>query len=61
MYKATEIYMLQDRSEDNADTWAFLDRRLDNLQTFGKVVRNVSEMNMLGTCDCVVVFVLYTP
>ena len=44
LYKATEIYMLQDRSEDNIDTWAFLDRRLDSLQTFGKIVRNVSAM-----------------
>ena len=44
LYKATEIYMLQDRSEDNIDTWAFLERRLDSLQTFGKIVRNVSAM-----------------
>ena len=36
--------MLQDKSEDNVDTWAFLDRRLDGLQTFGKIVRNVSVM-----------------
>ena len=48
LYKATEIYMLQDRSEDNIDTWAFLDRRLDSLQTFGKIVRNVSAVK---TCD----------
>ena len=29
LYVATEIYMLQDTSEDNEDTWEFLDRRLD--------------------------------
>ena len=41
VYKATEIYMLQDSSEDNTNTWAFLDRRIDDLQTAGKAARNV--------------------
>ncbi|GFO05918.1 ubiquinone biosynthesis protein coq9, mitochondrial [Plakobranchus ocellatus] len=35
VYKATEIYMVQDKSADKADTWAFLDRRLKDLKTIG--------------------------
>ncbi len=29
VYKATELAMIQDQSEDFAETWAFLDRRFD--------------------------------
>lgn len=33
IYKATELYMLQDTSEDHKETWLFLDRRIkDALQ-----------------------------
>lgn len=33
IYKATELYMLQDTSEDHKDTWLFLERRIkDTLQ-----------------------------
>lgn len=33
IYKATELYMLQDTSEDHKETWLFLDRRIkDTLQ-----------------------------
>lgn len=28
IYKATELYMLQDNSEDHKETWLFLDRRI---------------------------------
>lgn len=28
IYKATELYMLQDTSEDHKETWLFLDRRI---------------------------------
>lgn len=48
VYKATEIYMLQDRSEDNTDTWAFLHRRLDDMKTLGNAVRQTSQ-----TCSVV--------
>ncbi|XP_076470066.1 ubiquinone biosynthesis protein COQ9, mitochondrial-like isoform X2 [Babylonia areolata] len=44
VYKATEIYLLQDRSEDNANTWAFMDRRLQDVQTVGKAARSASQM-----------------
>jgi len=33
IYKATELYMLQDTSEDHKETWLFLERRIkDTLQ-----------------------------
>lgn len=41
MYKATEVYMVQDKSEDFCDTWHFLDRRIEDLTSFGKAARNV--------------------
>lgn len=28
IYKATELYMLQDTSEDHKETWLFLERRI---------------------------------
>ncbi|KAL6429695.1 hypothetical protein ACFW04_007542 [Cataglyphis niger] len=35
IYKATELYMLQDTSEDHKETWLFLDRRInDALQVY---------------------------
>lgn len=35
IYKATELYMLQDTSEDHKKTWLFLDRRIkDALQVY---------------------------
>ncbi|XP_070151044.1 ubiquinone biosynthesis protein COQ9, mitochondrial [Polyergus mexicanus] len=35
IYKATELYMLQDASEDHKETWLFLDRRInDALQVY---------------------------
>jgi len=31
IYKATELYMLQDTSEDHKETWLFLERRLKDI------------------------------
>ena len=36
VYTATVLFWLGDQSEDNADTWAFLDRRLANVTQFEK-------------------------
>ena len=44
VYKSTEIYMLQDKSENYDNTWQFLERRLQDLTTIGKVTRNVSKI-----------------
>ncbi|KAL8596812.1 hypothetical protein ACOMHN_027141 [Nucella lapillus] len=41
VYKSTEIYLLQDRSPDSTDTWAFMDRRLTDLKTLGKAATTV--------------------
>lgn len=31
VYKATELFMMQDSSPDHSDTWAFLDRRMEEI------------------------------
>lgn len=49
VYKSTEIYMLQDRSENYENTWQFLDRRLKDLTTFGKVTRNVKQSGTVAS------------
>ncbi|XP_012543174.1 ubiquinone biosynthesis protein COQ9, mitochondrial [Monomorium pharaonis] len=42
IYKATELYMLQDTSEDHKETWLFLDRRIkDILQIQSMLVNTV--------------------
>ena len=43
VYKSTEIYMLQDKSADKEDTWAFLDRRLGDFQTLAAAKKSVSK------------------
>lgn len=35
VYKASEIFMLQDKSHDLQDTWAFMDRRLEDVKALG--------------------------
>ena len=51
VYGMTELFMLQDESPDFADTWAFLDRRLADLEKMGenrleleKELRNVGDI-----------------
>ena len=44
VYKATEIYMLQDESDDFEQTWEFLDNRLKDMATFGKSFGQVCPM-----------------
>jgi ubiquinone biosynthesis protein COQ9 len=43
VFSATVLYWLNDRSEDNADTWDFLDRRLRDVATFGKATGKLKE------------------
>lgn len=43
VYGNTELYMLQDSSDDFQKTWQFLDRRIDNLTQFGKCIRQCQE------------------
>ncbi|KEP69503.1 COQ9 family ubiquinone biosynthesis protein [Thioclava dalianensis] len=37
VYSATVLYWMGDESEDHADSWAFLDRRIENVMQFEKV------------------------
>ncbi|XP_063882834.1 ubiquinone biosynthesis protein COQ9, mitochondrial-like isoform X2 [Scylla paramamosain] len=39
VYKSTELCMLQDKSEDFQDTWAFMNRRLSDVHSVGKCVQ----------------------
>ncbi|MDE1147496.1 MAG: COQ9 family protein [Azospirillaceae bacterium] len=39
---ATVLYWLGDRSEDHADSWAFLDRRIGNVLALGKGLSSLS-------------------
>lgn len=53
VYGNTELYMVQDDSEDFEKTWKFLDRRLENLTQFGKTMRQCQEgSETLGNLAC---------
>ena len=43
VFSATVLYWLNDRSEDHAETWDFLDRRLRDVATFGKATGKLKE------------------
>lgn len=45
VYKSTEIYLIQDRSEDYTDTWHFLENRLEDVVSAGHIARNLQETN----------------
>ncbi|KAK3096695.1 hypothetical protein FSP39_002447 [Pinctada imbricata] len=57
IYKATEIYMLQDKSDDWQDTWEFLNRRLADVNNAGKNVKNVSDRLLLNLVRLTLVFI----
>jgi ubiquinone biosynthesis protein COQ9 len=46
VYGATVLFWLGDQSEDSADTWAFLDRRLANVMQFEKTKTAIRENPM---------------
>ncbi|MDH5558094.1 MAG: COQ9 family protein [Alphaproteobacteria bacterium] len=43
VFSATVLYWLNDKSEDYAETWDFLDRRLRDVATFGKATGKLKE------------------
>ena len=43
VYKATELRLLTDRSENFSETWAFLDSRLEDAVSAGRCVRQLRE------------------
>lgn len=45
VYKSTEIYLIQDWSEDYTDTWNFLENRLEDVVRAGHLARNLQETN----------------
>eukprot|EP00455_Lapot_gusevi_P039925 TRINITY_DN4493_c0_g1_i1.p1 TRINITY_DN4493_c0_g1~~TRINITY_DN4493_c0_g1_i1.p1 ORF type:complete len:284 (+),score=59.91 TRINITY_DN4493_c0_g1_i1:40-891(+) len=44
VYASTEVFMLTDKSAGFQDTWDFLDRRLDDVLTFGRVSGRLTDM-----------------
>ncbi|MGJ8626136.1 MAG: COQ9 family protein [Sulfitobacter sp.] len=48
VYSATVLYWLGDTSEDHADTWEFLDRRIDNVMQIEKAKAQVRESPTLS-------------
>ncbi|MEL6800428.1 MAG: COQ9 family protein [Pseudomonadota bacterium] len=49
VYGATVLYWLGDESPDHRDTWAFLDRRIDNVMQIEKVKSQVRDNPVLKT------------
>jgi ubiquinone biosynthesis protein COQ9 len=54
VYSSTVLYWIADTSEGDADTWAFLDRRIEDVMTFEKVKAQardrLKEVPSLASC-----------
>lgn len=61
VYAATEVYMLTDRSAAHADTWAFLDRRLEDVMAFGRVASHLRDAGVAAAGGSVSVFAAAAP
>jgi len=48
VYSATVLYWLGDTSEDHAETWAFLDRRIENVMQIEKLKAQVNNNPLLS-------------
>lgn len=48
VYSATVLFWLGDTSEDHADTWAFLDRRIENVMQIEKLKAQVNDSPVLS-------------
>ena len=55
LYKSTELYMLQDSSPEQQDTWFFLNRRMEDLSKAGKCIKEVSWFKKTLTSDILVI------
>ncbi len=44
VYSSTLLVWLDDRSEDNADTWSFLDRRIENVMQVPKIQGRIKDV-----------------
>jgi len=47
VYSSTVLFWLGDASEDHAETWAFLERRIDDVMRFEKVKAQVNDSALL--------------
>ncbi len=47
VYSSTVLFWLGDQSENHADTWAFLERRIEDVMRFEKVKSQVNESALL--------------
>ncbi len=48
VYSATVLFWLGDQSAEHTDSWAFLDRRIDDVMRFDALKKQVRENNMLA-------------
>jgi ubiquinone biosynthesis protein COQ9 len=48
VYSATTLYWLNDQSEDFADSWGFLDRRIDDVMRIGRAAGSIPGAGGLG-------------
>jgi ubiquinone biosynthesis protein COQ9 len=48
VYKLTELCLVQDHSPDQSQTWAFLSRRMSDLASFGRGVRQIQGAGSFG-------------
>lgn len=48
VYGSTVLYWLGDESEDHADTWAFLDRRIEDVMQFEALKKTVNDSPILS-------------
>lgn len=63
VYASTELYLLTDQSEGHAETWHFLQRRIDDVLEIGSAVhrwKNFSTATLSGVMDIASAF-YYTP
>ena len=44
IYKSTELFMIQDKSENFEETWKFLDRRFEDHRSFHELTKNVDSL-----------------
>ena len=42
IYASSEVYMMQDKSENKQETWDFVERRIDEVMVVGKFVNQNS-------------------
>ena len=50
--------MIQDKSENYAETWKFLDRRFEDLKTFSEVKKTLNQTEQIFSSSFIVVSVI---